>query len=213
MARGPRSSSGRRKGRRKVTETRHSGMLWKNEKQLRRKGSNRRGTWGATLTVDNPIGFDLNVMALLELQSILLADHWRDSWQSNKHPKGVPMESLAPLDEDTKDGSYGPRKGSFFNQTGKSADHVWLGSIRGSTIKASRLIKPGMENPEHEWLFSAWHNRNIDITSVRGKAAEVLEDAAAYFMRNAIGGNVGTKENPSRTETRLNKIGKIPEIK
>lgn len=160
--------------------------------------------------VFSPFAYDLDVRKLIEKVTVALAIHHRESIKAGKHPSGG---ELPKLDPNSVDGSFGPRKkNTFFMKSGEANERWWLGKIRGTSTKASRIIKTPTPISEKgipiPWVINAWLNRKvpIDLMSIDGAASEVIKKAIAAWLEEAVGEGVATKKEIAGEQTTLDKL-------
>ena len=167
--------------------------------QRRKKGVPIPNAIQAEFVVRDSLAFDLDCRKLIEHITIRLATHYRNSLLLGQRADGA--GPLPGLSEKTLaiNASHGEsRVGDFGAKSGWMADNWLLGKIRGSTVKASRIIKPngsdGRSIQINRWLATA--KVPVDLQSVDGRAARVIQEALQEWTNASFGRTVGTPRIP-----------------
>ncbi len=167
--------------------------------QRRKKGVPIPNSIQAEFVVRDSLAFDLDCRKLIEHITIRLATHYQNSLLLGKRADGG--GDLPHLAEGTKaiNLSHGEsRIGEFGAKSGFMATNWILGKIRGSTVKASRIIKPnGADGRSHQ--INRWLTRPggpVDLQSVDGRAARVIQEALQEYTNAAFGHTVATPRIP-----------------
>lgn len=184
----------------------------------KRGGEVARNAWNISLTTESDFVYDLNMQALVVRCSVALAHHYRRSLLAGKRPDGRGMQKR--VNRRTK--KLGPRVSNVVGaRTGYMAKHWYLGQVNGSTLRASRLVKPyggdGGQGPRipranekltREFVLKQLLAKGVDFQSGRGVAAKIAKEVLADFVRGAVGGRVRTPVRIKRQALLLPQAGR-----
>lgn len=175
---------------------------------IRKTGKRKSGGDGLHMEVNIDLSYDFNAVKAIDHISTAVAEHNRESLKAGQHPTGGAMRPLSKksLDEN-RYGQFRHGGVTFFNNSGESLDHFFLGPIKGSSMKASRWLKPvtvgAKGSPgEYDFMINRWLAQGIDLQGVTGKVAEVIQKATDEFLAGAIGpaDQIKTPENEDRAQ-------------
>lgn len=163
-----------------------------------------KGLLKMAMKVGNDLQFDGDIRKLAEYIRDDLGAHIRDSWLDGNRADG--SGALPSLSKRTKErlDNQG-RAGGFAVKTGRSASRVYLGPIRGGTTHAKVTITPSRD-PEVMRLISLWLSRPrpVDLLSIDGAAAQVIQKAIERWQEDSLGEFVLT---PIRPDTQGREVG------
>ncbi len=177
------------------------GTILRKSRSRRAGGADVRNSWGITFEVNRDLVYDIDATKLVEHVSQRLAEHHRDSILKGRHPSGG---SLRKLETRSLDGTFGTRGSgrTFFHNSGESAKSWLLGEISGGSITAKRFLKPVImaDTPgKFDWVINAWLDRGIDLQSVKGQAAVVIQKAVDEYVSAGFGSSLFTPTKQERS--------------
>lgn len=148
----------------------------------------------ADFAVGSELVFDIDCRKLLEHVSLALADHYERSLFDGQTADG--RDRLPELSETTLAVDPGRVQKTFGVRSGWMALHWWLGKITGGMFSARRLIKPngsdGRDVQINRWLAPKGGAPVVDLQSVEGAAAAVIENALQTYAAGCYGETVAT---------------------
>lgn len=171
-----------------------------------KKGKRSKGALQAEMVVSTQIGADTDIRKLLHQVRLALARHYQAQLLAGERPDG--NRGLPPLKETTMRRNPG-RPASFGVLSGELARRWLLFKIRGGPLAASTRIKPwGGEG--RRFAINRWLRFGIDLQSVDGAAAKVIQQEIAAWLPRAAPASGDGVATPARPTT---KGGELPRFK
>ena len=195
-----------------------AGVIW--EKSRAKRASRKQGggslsnAFRVQLEIGREMAYDLDQRKVVEFVTVGMAEFFRKQLRLGLRPDAGRL----PDAKSSKATRIKPQVGMH---SGYMADHWWLGSIRGGSLKAVRDVKPyggdGGPNPPGNVFPGRAHvitsllkrtrgGGPVDFQSIRGAAGVEL----ARLFSLAVGFSFATVRTPVTAKTRA---GTLPEVR
>ncbi len=158
----------------------------------KKKGQARvthKNSMSADFRVETDLAYDLDARKVVEHISIALATHYQNSLLVGQRADGSgPLPGLSDRTVATAIEQGTARVGGFGLKSGWMARNWTLGKIRGTSLRATRQVKPNGGNGRN-FMINQWLDRPnpVDLQSTIGAAAFVIQRGLAGYVEGAHG--------------------------